>query len=116
MAMKTLAKVLDWEESLRGLAKSGVSSRGKGGTFRTSEDELASLSNPMATATMYLLQFLLILLLFKVCVREIGSWGLRIWVPSFQIWGILKFQTLKLRDCNCTCLANKKWVFFFVFC
>lgn len=34
---------------------------------------------------------------------------------SFQIWGILKFQTLKLRDCNCTCQANKNWVFFFVF-
>ena len=33
---------------------------------------------------------------------------------SFQIWGILKFQTLKLRDCNCTSQANKNW-FFFVF-
>lgn len=87
MAMKTLAKVLDWEESLRGLAKSGVSSRGKGGTFRTSEDELASLSNPMATATMYLLQFLLILLLFKVCVREIGRWGLWVWVQVFRFGG-----------------------------
>lgn len=95
MAMKTLAKVLDWEESLRGLAKSGVSSRGKGGTFRTREDELASLSNPMATAAMYLLQFLLILLLFKVCLcerdRQMGFVGLG---SSFQIWGILKVKGL----------------------
>ena len=68
MAMKTLAKVFNCEESLRGLARSGVSSRGKGGTCKTWEDELAFLSNPMANSI--ICSALLLLLLFKVYVRD----------------------------------------------
>lgn len=46
MAMKMFAKVLDCDERRRGFPRSGVSSRGKGGS--TFDDEHASfLSNPI---------------------------------------------------------------------
>lgn len=72
MEMKTLAKVLALEES--GLlldleVRSGVSSLGTAGTWRTWEDELASLSNPIFSLLKTLLLLLVLVLeLMYICV------------------------------------------------
>lgn len=70
MAMKTLAKVFPWDESLRGLARSGVSSLGKGGSV--CEDELASLSNTTMVALCLWVANLKFLILMKK--EKLGCW------------------------------------------